>query len=144
MSHQTAEPHHSTTPHSGWAAGGTMFAGVLMLVEGVTDILQGIVAIAKDSVYTHVNNYTYAFSLTSWGWIHLILGILVALTGLGILAGVTAARAAGIVLASLNVILQFMFLPYQPLWALTGIAIGLFVIWSLAFGDRTGRAHHTY
>ncbi|MEV6793676.1 hypothetical protein AB0M87_17105 [Streptomyces sp. NPDC051320] len=119
-------------PVSGWAVGGALFAGVLLVVEGMTGILQGIVAISKDHVYGRVGDYTYAFSLTAWGWIHLILGILIAFTGYGILSGAQWARIAGIVLASLSVVLQFMFLPYQPIWGVVSIGIGLFVIWALA------------
>ncbi|WP_328537704.1 DUF7144 family membrane protein [Streptomyces sp. NBC_00344] len=142
MSHHTAQQPHATGPGagntSGWASGGTVFAGVLLVVEGVMGILQGIVAIARDDVYTRIGDYTYAFSLTTWGWIHLALGILIAVTGYGILSGAVWARITGIVLASLSVLLQFMFLPYQPIWGVVSIAIGLFVIWALAT-DR----HHT-
>jgi hypothetical protein len=146
MSQQPAahQPHRSGTgthSTSDWALGGTMLAGVLLVVEGVTGILQGIVAISKDSVYSRVNNYTYAFSLTSWGWIHLILGILLALTGFGILFGARWARIAGIGLASLSVVLQFMFLPYRPIWGLIMIALGLFVIWALS--TNSGRRDTT-
>lgn len=85
----------STTPRStssGWAAGGTMFAGVLMIVGGVFAIIEGIVAIANDEVYQHIGNYTFKFDLTTWGWIHLIVGILVLVAGAAILKG---SRRAG-------------------------------------------------
>lgn len=116
-----------------WAAGGTLFAGVLLLVSGVMDILQGIIAIAKDSVFVQANNYVYSFNVTSWGWIHVVLGALLALVGLGVLGGAAWARAAGIVLASLNVFAQFMFLPYAPVWAILSLGVSVFVIWALAW-----------
>ncbi|MFJ8541161.1 hypothetical protein ACIRFH_03925 [Streptomyces sp. NPDC093586] len=125
---------HNTGRRSGgsaWASGGVVFAGVLMLIEGLFGVFNGIAAIAKDDVYAAVGDYVFKFSLTSWGWIHLILGILLALTGLGILRGAAWARGLGVGLATLAVILQFIWLPYHPLWAIISIVIGVFVIWAL-------------
>ncbi|MDX3850338.1 hypothetical protein [Streptomyces sp. AK02-01A] len=114
-----------------WATGGSFFAGVLMLVSGITDILQGIVAINRDAFLSSAAGYVYAFNVTSWGWIHLAIGILVAATGLGILMRIPLARYAGIAVAALNLIAQFMYLPYQPVWAVVGMALSAFVIWAL-------------
>ncbi|MEV0411410.1 hypothetical protein AB0I68_11555 [Streptomyces sp. NPDC050448] len=124
----------SSTPSStssAWASGGTTFAGVVMIVTGVFGIIEGIVAIANDQVYQHIGNYTFKFDLTTWGWIHLIVGILVVGAGAAILKGLEAGRIAGIALTSLYVILHFMWLPYQPLWSIIAIGIGVFVIWAL-------------
>ncbi|MGW0965527.1 DUF7144 family membrane protein [Streptomyces sp. NPDC002516] len=117
---------------SGWAAGGVTFAGVLMLVNGGLNILQGISAIAKDDVYARVNDYVYRINLTGWGWILLILGAIAAVTGWGILKDAKWARVTGIVLASLSMLFQFMFLPYAPIWSVILLAIDVFVIWALA------------
>jgi hypothetical protein len=116
---------------SAWASGGVVFAGVLMLIEGLFGILNGIAAIANDDVYAGIGDYVFEFDLTTWGWIHLILGVLVAVTGWGILKGADWARGLGVGLAALVVILQFIWLPYQPLWAVISIAVGVFVIWAL-------------
>ncbi|MFI9111049.1 DUF7144 family membrane protein [Streptomyces venezuelae] len=115
----------------GVAGGGTVFAAVLLSVSGVLAVLQGIAAIAEDDVYARVGSYVFEFDLTSWGWIHLILGIFVALTGVGLFKGANWARAAGICLAGLSVIANFLWLPYQPWWALTLMAINVFIIWAL-------------
>ncbi|MFI6143909.1 hypothetical protein [Streptomyces sp. NPDC051109] len=120
-----------TRTNSAWAAGGTTFAGVLMIVSGIFGIIEGIVALAKDEVSQRVGDYTFKFDLTTWGWIHLIVGILVLLAGAAILKGMEAGRIAGIALACLYVIAQFMWLPYQPLWSIIAIGIGVFVIWAL-------------
>ncbi|MEV7288833.1 hypothetical protein AB0O01_30540 [Streptomyces sp. NPDC093252] len=127
-------------PHTGndaWVTGGVTFAGVLLLVSGVLAILQGISAIAKDDVYTRVGTYVYEINLTGWGWIHLVLGVLVALTGWGVLSGAAWGRIAGIVLASLSLIFQFLFLPYAPVWSVVVMAIDVFVIWALASRQET-------
>ncbi|MEU3662784.1 hypothetical protein AB0E77_24105 [Streptomyces sp. NPDC032940] len=127
---------HSTGGRSGdsrsaWASGGVVFAGVLMLIEGIFGIFNGIAAIAKDDVYASVGDYVFKFNLTSWGWIHLILGILLVVTGAGVLTGAAWARGLGVGLTALFVILQFMWLPYTPLWAIISIGVGVFVIWAL-------------
>jgi hypothetical protein len=115
-----------------WATGGVTFAGVLLLVNGVLNVLQGIAAIAQDEVYARVDNYIYRINLTGWGWILVVLGVVLAVTGAGILKGAEWARLTGIVLASLSIIAQFMFLPYAPLWGLIMIVLDFFVIWALA------------
>ena len=115
-----------------WMTGGAVFAGVLMLCGGALAVLQGIAAIAGDDVYRRIGDYVYELDLTGWGWIHVILGALVAVTGLGVLKGMAWARFAGILLASLSLISQFLFLPYAPLWSVVMMAIDVFVIWSLA------------
>lgn len=102
-----------------------------MLVEGVLGILKGIVGIAKDDVYASVGDYTFKFDVTAWGWIHLILGIVLAIVGVGILQGTAWARGAGVAIVGLDIILNFLWLPYTPLWALISIAIGVFIIWAL-------------
>ncbi|MEV7570133.1 DUF7144 family membrane protein [Streptomyces tanashiensis] len=137
MSQNTA-PRKPSSSSGAWAAGGTLFAGVLMLVTGFMDIFQGIAGIAEDDIYTRVGDYVFKFNLTTWGWIHLILGIVVAIAGFGILKGAEWGRIAGISLASLNILFQFLFLPYQPWWALFSMAVSIFVIWALATDEAYG------
>ncbi|MFG2370139.1 hypothetical protein ACGFY9_01500 [Streptomyces sp. NPDC048504] len=124
--------HDAPPSGGGLAMGGAVFAGVLMLMNGVIAILQGISALAKDDVYTRVGDYIYSISLTGWGVILICLGAVGAITGWGILQGMSWARVCGIVLASLSAILQFMFLPYAPVWSVIMIAVDVFVIWALA------------
>ncbi|MFE6714712.1 hypothetical protein ACIOMM_12990 [Streptomyces sp. NPDC087908] len=126
-----AAPGRTHRSGGGVAGGGTVFAAVLLTLAGILAILQGIAAIAEDDVYARVGGYVFAFDLTSWGWIHLILGILVTLTGAGLFQGANWARAAGVFLAGLSMIANFLWLPYQPWWALTLLAIDVFVIWAL-------------
>ncbi|MFD9905076.1 hypothetical protein [Streptomyces sp. NPDC059063] len=115
-----------------WAsAGPSMFAGVLMLVNGVLGVLAGIAGIAEDDVYARIGDYVYKFNLTAWGWIHLVLGVLIAVTGWGVLKGADWARGVGVALAAVGMVVEFLWLPYQPLWALISLAIGAFVIWAL-------------
>ncbi|MEV7234258.1 hypothetical protein AB0N06_09770 [Streptomyces sp. NPDC051020] len=114
-----------------WAAGGVMFGGVLLMVDGVMGVIKGISGIASDEVYRRISKYTFTFDVTGWGWIHLVLGVILALVGWSILKGAGWARATGVVLAALNMIANFMWLPYQPIWAIISLAIDGFVIWAL-------------
>ncbi|MFH9610496.1 hypothetical protein [Streptomyces sp. NPDC017448] len=132
-----ADPRPGQRSGSPWAAGGTMFAGVLLLVDGILGVLKGIAGIASNDVYTRINDYVFKFDVTSWGWIHLVLGVILVLVGVGILKGATWARVAGVMLASLNIVANFMWLPYTPVWAIVTIAIDVFVIWALCT-DRWG------
>ncbi|MQS35418.1 DUF7144 family membrane protein [Streptomyces katsurahamanus] len=130
-SHGTG-PGRGTGQNSGWAVGGVVFAGILMVCSGVLAILQGIAAIAEDDVYGRVGTYVYRINLTGWGWIHLIIGVCVLITGYGLLKNMSWARYAGIFFASLSLVAQFLFLPYLPIWAVIVIAIDVFIIWALA------------
>ncbi|WP_228992864.1 hypothetical protein [Streptomyces sp. DH8] len=132
-----ADPRPGQRSGSPWAAGGTMFAGVLLLVDGILGVLKGIAGIASNDVYTRIDDYVFKFDVTSWGWIHLVLGVILVLVGVGILKGATWARVTGVVLASLNIVANFMWLPYTPVWAIVTIAIDVFVIWALCT-DRWG------
>lgn len=123
--------HHDDGGRRAWAAGGTVFAGILLTVGGVLAVLEGIVGIARDSVLVVSGGYAYHFNVRAWGWIHLVLGVLAFLIGLGLLNGRAWARYLGIAIAALNMVANFMFLPFQPVWSLIMIAIDVFIIWSL-------------
>ncbi|MFF9376087.1 hypothetical protein ACF1BB_16225 [Streptomyces griseoluteus] len=125
--------------HNGLAEGGAVFAGVLMLVNGILHIFQGISAIALDDVYARIDAYVYKIDLTGWGWILLVAGVIVVAAGIGVLMGAAWARLVGIVIVSLGLILQFLFLPYAPLWSLITIALDFFIIWALATWHPEGR-----
>lgn len=131
-------PQPSGRPPSPWATGGMAFAGVLLLVNGVLAILNGIVGIGKDDVYARQGDYVFKFDVSTWGWIHLIVGILVVLAGLGVLRGSAWAKVVGVTIAALAVIANFMWLPYEPVWALIAIGIGIFVIWALCTSPTRG------
>jgi hypothetical protein len=121
----------------GWAAGFIVFAAVMMLMAGIWQALAGLIAIFNNEFYVATRNYLFKFDATTWGWIHLILGIIVALAGWGLLSGRTWARVVGITVAVLSAIANFAFIPYYPFWSLLIIALDVFVIWALAvYGGR--------
>jgi hypothetical protein len=120
----------------GWREhGGTGLAGVLMIIAGILGVLQGVAGIAKDTVYATTLHYVYSFNITAWGWINLVLGVVLCLVGIGILSMQAWAQWAGILIAAVSLALQFMFLPYYPIWALIAIAMDVFVIWALLMSN---------
>ncbi|HET9666805.1 MAG TPA: hypothetical protein VFP09_08625, partial [Desertimonas sp.] len=117
---------------SGWV-GWVVFAAVILMIHGTFTAIQGLSAIFRDEGYwvTNGGGAVLTFDTTSWGWIHLILGILGVLVGFLLLQGSTFARVIGIALVSLNLIAQFAYLPLYPFWGIIGIAVGFFVLYAL-------------
>ncbi|GHA02466.1 hypothetical protein GCM10010389_47380 [Streptomyces echinoruber] len=111
-----------------------------MIFGGLMAVFEGIAAIAKDDIFVTTPNFTYEFSLTGWGWVHLILGILVALTGFALFSGAVWARAAAVVLAGLSMLANFAWLPYQPVWSIVLIVVDGFIIWALCSPRREAQA----
>ena len=101
-----------------WAKGLTVFAATIMIVAGVFQALQGLVALANSEFYVVGSEYTFEFDITAWGWIHLLLGIGLAVVGYFLFVGATWARWTAIVLVGFSMFANFMWLPYYPLWAL--------------------------
>ncbi|MEU2717354.1 hypothetical protein [Streptomyces sp. NPDC007205] len=116
-----------TGPGSGWV----VFAAVLMIFGGLMTLCAGIAAIAKGAVFVATRTYVFQFSLTGWGWVHLIMGIVIALAGFALFRDATWARVVGVVLTGLSMFANFLWIPYTPFWAIVLIAINGFVIWAL-------------
>jgi hypothetical protein len=116
---------------SGWALGAIAFAATMMTLSGVFQILGGLVAIFDDDFYVVTANYTFDLDVTAWGWIHLIVGVLVLATGLGLFARAAWAGVTAILLAMLSAVTNFFFIPYYPIWALLVIGLSVWVIWAL-------------
>jgi cell division protein FtsW (lipid II flippase) len=91
-----------------------LFAGIMMIMVGIWQALQGLVAIFENEFYVATRNYLFEFDATAWGWIHLLIGLLVAFAGWGLLSGRTWARMVAIALAVLSAIANFLFIPYYP------------------------------
>ena len=116
---------------SGWAAGGIVFAATILLMVGIFQAIAGLVAIIDDDFYVVTQNYTFDIDTTVWGWIHLIIGILVAAVGWSLFARRAWAGVAAITIAMLSAIANFFFIPYYPFWAILMIALDVWVIWAL-------------
>ena len=121
-----------TQPVSPVAHGTAVFAGVLMIIGGAFQALEALAAIVNDKYLVVLPQYIYAFDLTLWGWIHLLVGLGLLAIGIALLQGQTWARMAGIVIAVISAIINFTWLPYSPWWALMVIGIDVLIIWALA------------
>jgi hypothetical protein len=136
---QYREPAHDVSGYGYGGAGAaetgfTVLAGALMILGGLLGFFEGLVAIIRQSFYHTVSNYTFQFNVHGWGWITLILGVVVAAAGVCVLLGQKWAMALGIVLAVFGAIANFLFIPYYPIWSIIVIAMNIFIIWALASG----------
>jgi len=115
-----------------WETDVPFFGGIVLATVGLFQLFEGLSAILNDQVYVATRNYVYEFNLTTWGWVHLLMGAVAIGVGIAILLRQTWAMAVGILIASLSAIMQFLFIPWQPIWAMAIIAIDVAVIWSLS------------
>jgi hypothetical protein len=117
---------------SGGVSGWIIFAGVIMLVEGFLDAMWGLAAVINNEVVTvGGRGGVVVWDISAWGWGHLILGTIVALTGLGLLAGQSWARWFGILFVSLDMLIQFGTFGLFPLWSITIIALDIIILYQL-------------
>ncbi len=112
------------------AHGIAVFAGVIMIVGGAFQALEGLAV--RDKWLVVLPTYIYAFDLTVWGVIHLLVGLALLVIGVFLLRGATWARVAGMIAAVVSAILNFVWLPFSPWWALLVIAVDFLIIWALA------------
>lgn len=124
------------TEPSGWAIGWTAFAGTILIMIGLFQAFLGIVAIADNTIYVVTSEWVFKLDVTTWGWIHLILGLVLLLAGIGLFGGQVWARTVGVIVAALSALAAFLWLPYYPVWAIVIITMDVFVIWALTTHGR--------
>jgi hypothetical protein len=119
----------------GWVA----YAGVLLLVLGTLNTIEGIAAIGNANFFVHNTHYMFA-SLNTWGWIVLIIGVCELLVGLGVFAKNQFARWVGVLVLSANAVAQLLMIPAYPFWSLSIFAVDFLAIYGLcAYGARITR-----
>ncbi|WP_377273284.1 hypothetical protein [Peterkaempfera sp. SMS 1(5)a] len=116
---------------TGWVTGPYLFGGLALELSGTLSILMGAAGIARSNIFAS-SQYAYQFDLTAWGWIHVVIGIALIAAGVGVLAGRSWGRGAGIALGAVSLVTQFMFVPYYPLWAITLMMLDLVAVWTLS------------
>lgn len=112
---------------AGWIA----FASLLMIMMGSFNAIEGLAGVLVDDFYVAAPADVLVFDLTTWGWLHLVIGVLVALTGAALLTGAVWARVVTVVLAILNAIAQLAFAAVYPVWSLIVIGLCVTVIWAV-------------
>ncbi|MGX1884931.1 DUF7144 family membrane protein [Streptomyces sp. NPDC055287] len=131
MSHTQSTHTDTDAIRRQWAGGLTVFGAVMLMIAGVLGICRGIMAIAEDDVFVTTRKYIFEFDLTGWGWIHLIVGVVALIVSFGLFTAMTWARVAGVAIAALLIIANFLSLPYYPAWSLVVITASAFIIWAL-------------
>ena len=122
--------------YDGDRAGSVAFAGVMLVMVGAFPAIQGLVALLNDDFYAVTPNYVFSFDLTTWGWIHMLLGLLVLAAGAGLFSGATWARTVAVIAAAVSMVGNFAWLPSFPVWGLTLIALDVFIIWAVIVHGR--------
>lgn len=115
-----------------WTYGMSFFAGILMTTLGVLESIRGLAGLFTNDIFVTTPSYVFAFDTTAWGWIHLVFGLALLITGLLIVAGKLAGRVLGIIIVGISAILNFASLPYYPIWSVVLIALDVIIIWALA------------
>jgi hypothetical protein len=112
---------------------GTALAGTLMVLGGLWSVIVGLVALSSSHVFIAAppTGYTYYWTYHGWGWVELILGIVVFAAGVCVFLAMPWARYVGAGLAVLSAIAQFMLIPYTPIWSIVMIFLDAFIIWAL-------------
>jgi len=123
---------------TGWT-GWITFAAVMMILAGSLNLLYGIIAAVNDEWVVFTNRANVYLDISEWGWVHIIVGAVVLISGLGLFSGNILARTIAVVVASISLLVNFFFIPVYPLWAITVIVIDLLVIWAVTAHGREMR-----
>jgi hypothetical protein len=118
-------------PVSGWAVGGMAFAATVMTVVGIFQAIVGLVAIFDDNFFVVARHYTFNLDTTAFGWIHLVIGVLMVGAGFSLFGRRAYGAVAVLFLASFSAVANFFFIPYYPFWAIVVIALDVWVIWAV-------------
>jgi hypothetical protein len=115
---------------SGWK----MFAGIMLMIVGFMNVFDGLVAITQSNYISRNTGGVLPLTnnVKNWGWVELILGVIIVLAAFGVLSGATWARIVGILIASVNLMFQFAYLGHYAFWSFTLIIIDILVIYGLA------------
>jgi hypothetical protein len=106
------------------------------MIGGVWGAIVGIAGIAEDEFFVVTPDWVFQLDATTWGWTHLIVGIILFASGIGIFTGNVLARTVGVIIAGLSAIADFAWLPYYPVWGIVAIAVNIAIIWALTAHGR--------
>jgi hypothetical protein len=129
-------PPSSGADVSGWA-GWVVFAGIMMIMLGAFQVIEGLVALFDQGYYLVApSGLVLSVDYNTWGWAHLIIGVLAVATGIGLIAGNMLARVVGVILAVISAILNLVFIAAYPVWSTIVIAIDVIVIYAIVVHGR--------
>jgi hypothetical protein len=116
---------------SGWAVGGATFAACMIMIIGVFQLISALQAIINDDFFVVGRNYSFNLDTSAWGWIHLVIAIVMIATAWGLFTRAQWAGVVAIFIVSLSAIANFFFIPYYPFWSILVIALDVWVIWAI-------------
>ena len=121
---------------TGWL-GWAYFSGFLMIVMGILQMITGFTALLNDRYYLVSEENLVVFDFTTWGWVHLLLGLVVMMAGTAVFSGKVWGRVVGVMLAVLGVIFHFTFVSAYPIWSIIAIVVNVLIIYALTVhGDE--------
>ena len=133
---------HRQPERTAWV-GWIMFASVMLILVGTFQAIAGLVALFNDDYYLVTrNDLVISLDYTTWGWVHLLLGIVLVAAGLGLAVGQMWARVVGILVALLSAVVNIAFLAAYPVWSTIMIAIDVLVIWALTVHGKETKADY--
>jgi len=135
--YQTSD--YSTSTRTGWT-GWITFAAIMMIIAGSLNALYGLIAVINDEWVVWTNRASLYLDISQWGWVHLIVGLVVLFSGIGLFSGNVLARTVGVIAVGISLMSNFFFLPAYPLWAIVVITIDVLVIWALTAHGSEMRA----
>jgi hypothetical protein len=115
---------------SGWV-GWVYFGGLMMVLLGALHAMAGLVALFKDELYLVGEKNVWVLNITSWGWIHLIAGVVILMAGLAVMSGKMWGRVIGIVLGILAAVANFAFIPVYPIWSVIMMTMSILVVYAM-------------
>jgi hypothetical protein len=115
----------------GWTSGFIVFAAVMMIVLGIFNAIGGLAGVIEDDFYVVRDGYDLKIDVTTWGWIQLIGGTIVALAGCYLLSGHLWARLTAILVVFVSMIWNFFSIPYYPVWNIVMIALSIGILWAI-------------
>jgi hypothetical protein len=109
-----------------------VFAALMLMLNGCIQAMEGLMALVNEEFYeTATSDLPVSLSYGAWGWVHLLLGVALFASGLGVLTGNVVARAVGVLLAGVNALVALVFLDAAPGWGLLVISVDVLVIYAL-------------
>lgn len=115
------------TAWTGWV----VFAGFMMIIMGVLQGISGLTALLNDQWLLVTKEHLIALDFTTWGWIHLLTGLLVLVAGFYVMHGAVWARTVGVILAMLSLVANLAYVNTYPLWSLAVVVIDILIIYAL-------------
>ncbi len=126
---------YSTDQRTGWT-GWVVFAGVMMILGGILWAIVGLIALFNSDWVVFGREAALWIDVSGWGWIHLILGLLMALAGFLVIQGNMFGRTVAVILAMLSIVINFVWLPVYPIWSIVIITIDIFIIYAVMVHGR--------